>query len=346
MFWSIAELGLQVRSQIRFGASIFNAASAETTYVENASLGLKTLRPNATIQGSQSTIKTNSLGLRSPEITEQRSGNEFRIAILGASTVMGTYTRNNDDTLSARLGSWLQERMPGTTVRVINAGIAGASISDQQTMLEKVVVPLTPDLVIWYPGFNDISAYCAQNRKEASTRPLIFRKITLPSWLLSIELLTKNTVWLRTAAAGRTDVLDVSTLDLSHFRQDTRALLQAAQKAHLPVLVLTVARAFRRDMPQDEQEALSETARYYNHCFDLNGLHDVYDRHNNALEQAADSLGVPSFRFDRHFPGGARNFGDASHFSIGGTRRAARLIAEALADQHLIPESVTPADAR
>jgi lysophospholipase L1-like esterase len=339
LIWGSAETALQIRSHVRFGTSVLNALADDTTYVFNAQLGLKTLRPDAIIAGSRSTIETNALGLRGAPVPNDREEGELRVAILGASTVMGTYTRNNGDTLAAQLEEALNALYPGKSVRVINAGIAGASIDDQRLMLERLVIPrVDPDILVWYPGFNDVSGYC--HRRSAPTtnnKPPIFSGLEIPTWLLTVELVTKNTVWARTVPAGRNDILNPRSLDLSQFGASVTALLDVVRRASLPTLVLTNARAFRHDMPESIQYALSETARYYNSCFDLAGLHEVYDLHNDMLVTLAARSGTATYRFDESMPGGEKNFGDATHFSVTGTRRAATLIVATLVSKGLLP---------
>jgi hypothetical protein len=81
---SLGEVAFQTRAQIRHGQSVFNAVFEETTYVYQTALGLNVLRPNSVIRGSESVIETNSLGLRSPELTTAKPPGEFRIAVLAA----------------------------------------------------------------------------------------------------------------------------------------------------------------------------------------------------------------------------------------------------------------------
>lgn len=325
------ELALQVRSQMRYGTSIFNLVNDEAIYVPNEELGIKLLRANAVIEGTQATIVTNSLGLRSPEIEVPKPAGVLRIAVVGASSVMGTYTRNNDDMLSERL----QQKLPGyyagaPPIQFINAGIAGYSLADQQVMVEKVLLPLGVDAVVLYPGFNDLSSYCQSPGSEASQDYRLF-DLPLPKWLLSIELITKNTVALREVKAGGSKYLNASELDMSEYQQALDEFFAALAATGLPVLVVTNPRAYSRDMPESEQRSLSETARFYNPCFDVNGLHDLFDAHNDLLAEAARSQGFDVFLLDREMPKGSENFGDATHFSVIGTDRAADLIAPPLA---------------
>lgn len=321
----VAELLLQVRSHIRYGSSIFNVLSEQTTYEFNESLGLKLLRPSATIEGSQAIIKTNSLGLRSPELLAQKNPGELRIAIIGASSVMGTYTRNNEDIISYRLEGYLRTSLPEREINVINAGIAGYGLSDQRQMFERIIQPMGPDLVIWYSGFNDISGYC----HKPVTKKIItgLPKLQLPSWLLSVELVTKNSVWLRTAKAGKHGVLDPESLNTQRYTERVDQFINSVKNGNTPLLTVTNARAFREEMPLDKQMGLSETARYYNHCFDLRGLHAVYDRHNNLLANAAINADYPVLRLDQEIPGGRKYFGDATHFSVLGSDYIAKLLA-------------------
>jgi lysophospholipase L1-like esterase len=320
----IVELLLQVRSHIRYGTSVFNLLAKQTTYEFNESLGLQLLRPNSIIEGSQAIIETNSLGLRSPELQDKSQG-EVRIAVIGASSVMGTYTRNNEDIISYRLEAYLESAHPGVDINVINAGIAGYGLGDQRQMFEKVIQPMKPDLVIWYSGFNDISGYCHKpSLKVTSGLP----QIKLPSWLLTIELVTKNTVWLRTVKAGKQGMLDPALLNVGAYLGRVNQFLDTVRGAEIPLVMVTNARAFREDMPVHEQITLSETARYYNHCFDLDGLHSVYNLHNGLLASSAIEHGNSVLRLDQVMPGGNKYFGDATHFSVVGSDYVARLFSE------------------
>ncbi|MEZ5529345.1 MAG: hypothetical protein R3E57_05370 [Porticoccaceae bacterium] len=338
----VAEFALQLRSQIRYGASVFNVLSAETTYQFHEDLQLKLLRPSAVIQGSQAVIETNSMGLRSPELPVEKGKSDLRVVLLGASSVMGTYTRANEEIVSYRLEAYLDEAFPDRRIDVINAGIAGYGLQDQRRMFEELIVPMKPDLLIWYSGFNDISGYCRkQSKSDATIRRL--PQLQLPSWLLSIELVTKNSLWLRTTAASKQDVIDPESINLERYRNDVDALLSSVALRKIPMLVATNARSFRSDMPMQMQLALSETARYYNSCFDLAGLHKVYDRHNDILAERAQAYNFPVLKMDQLVPGGREYFGDATHFSVKGSDYVARLIFRELQRLHALEGPVRTA---
>jgi hypothetical protein len=323
----ICELALQLRSHLRYGTSVFNVFGSEnnSTYIVDDKTGLKLLQKNAVIEGSQARIETNSLGLRSPEISIEKPEGVIRIAVVGASSVMGTYTRDNNDVLAYQLQDKLSSHYGSGLIEVINAGIAGYSLADQQKMVKNVLFPLALDGVIIYSGFNDLSSYCGTS-SEVAGEDYGLHSVDAPSWLLTVELITKNTIWLRTLDSGSDKLTAPSTLDTGQFVADLNRLFSLIESSGLAGLVLTNPRSYSREMPEAEQRALSETARYYSPCFDTAGLHNLYDKHNDLIEQVALQHQLSVFRLDQKMPHGKKYFGDATHFTVFGTDYAVDLI--------------------
>ncbi len=333
------ELAFQIRAHLKSGQSAFNALSGETLYADNDELGLTLLRPSSRFVGSDATIVTNRLGLRSPEIRPAKRKGTIRIAIVGASSVMGTYTRENEQLLSYQLRNILSRRPAMPSVEIINAGIAGYTLKDQRALIERLVRPLQPDLIVLYTGFNDISSYCNADRDPdgvGEDEVYDLPQVSLPDWFLSRELLVKNTLFIREPAVERPDQKELSDLDLEAYRTDLHDLVASARKASSKVVLLTNPRAFTRDLPLDEQMRLSVTARFYKPCFSLAALHDVYDAHNNAIREAARRAGTHLLELDRIIPGGRRYFGDATHFSVKGEAFAAARLADFLIRERLV----------
>jgi lysophospholipase L1-like esterase len=328
------ELVLQVRSHVQRGQSVFNLVTAETRYVHHPITGLKLLRPDRVFRGSEQVIRTNSLGLRSANVSPGRAPDSLRLAILGASTVMGAYAKDNDKTLAGFLEKKLSAEWPGRQVEVINAGIAGYTLYDQQKMLETVVAPLAPDRVLVYPGFNDFADYCGapMPAKAAFSRKGL-PTFAPPAWVLSIDLVLKNTVFLRHKPQAPVSYKDARTIDLGPYRQRLRKLMDSAERLGVPLLMLTNARAYQRDQAPGEQSRLAETARYFNPCFDVEGLHTLYERHNDAIRAEAKRAGVPAISLGEQMRGGRPYFADSTHFSERGEELAANIILAAIRDE-------------
>ena len=336
MFVSL-ELLVQIRSHVRYGQSILNAVNAESQYIFNTAVGLKTLRPNSVFPGSNVSIRTNSLGLRSKEIPKSRSKNSLRVAVVGASTVMGAYSASNESTFPALLEAQLQRTFSGRTVDVINAGIPGYGLDEQRLMLDRVIAPLKPDVIFVYPGINDFSGYCRDSGSTAETfTPRGLTRLSLPNWLLSIDLVLKNTVALREKPMTAATYKDPRALDLAPYRNKLSALVATAKRHGIPVTLATNARAYRRNQPRTVQHRLSESARYFNSCFSVDGLHTLYDRHNTAISEVGAQRGVLVAPLDQLIPGGQKYFADATHFTAEGDRLAANLLFRFLRENSLI----------
>ena len=112
------------------------------------------LKPGTSMQFAESRIEVNSLGFRGREI-EREKGERFRIVALGESTTMGVTLGAGDRPWPEVLEGLIRERMPGgRPVEVINAGVAGYTLEDGLVRLEEDVLPLEPDLLISYHGYN------------------------------------------------------------------------------------------------------------------------------------------------------------------------------------------------
>lgn len=324
----VLELVLQVRSHIRFGQSVFNLAVEKPLYYYSERHGLKLLTPNTVHAGSLARIKTNSIGLRSAEIPKVKSSGEYRVAIVGASSVMGAYSKTNDHTMAAFLEARLREGMPGRSIRVINAGIAGADL-DAQTAMLRYIAPLAPDLVVLYTGFNDLAGYCRNpGNAAAENSEWKLPMLKMPSFLLSTDLVLKNTVALRAKHAAAESAVDPKALNVAPFRTDLEELLDASRSLGFKTVIGSVARSYRQDQPVNEQNKLAATALYYHPCFTLQALHQVHDLHNDILRDVARSKGIPVIDLARAIPGGRRYFADSSHFTEAGRRLVANALYE------------------
>lgn len=110
----------------------------------------------------ESTWLVNSRGFRGPEISAEKGG-RYRIVALGESTTFGA-------TLLAQDRPWpevLQERIASEldcakSVEVINAGIPGWSLANNLARLDADILPLEPDLILSYHGYNGFGYRVAQ----------------------------------------------------------------------------------------------------------------------------------------------------------------------------------------
>ncbi len=112
------------------------------------------LRPGARFMRHQSDVRINALGFRGPEIERAKRG-RFRIVALGESTTFGLTLLPDDrpwpEVLQERIG---QEYSCEAPIEVVNAGVPGWTIANQIKRLEHDVLPLDPDVLLSYHGYN------------------------------------------------------------------------------------------------------------------------------------------------------------------------------------------------
>jgi lysophospholipase L1-like esterase len=112
------------------------------------------LRPSShgTLLGSS--ISINSQGFRGREIAPVK-GNTYRIVALGESTTFGMTISPDDKPWPELLEQMIHERLKlSRPVEVINAGVPGYSLDNNLARLSKEILPLKPDMIISYHGYN------------------------------------------------------------------------------------------------------------------------------------------------------------------------------------------------
>ncbi|MEZ4768166.1 MAG: SGNH/GDSL hydrolase family protein [Caldilineales bacterium] len=103
---------------------------------------------------SEVPIRTNSLGLRSPEVERTKPAGTTRILVLGDSVAFGWGVRS-EDTFASQLASLLATVYPDRRFEVINAGVSGYGTWQELQWLKQTGVDLQPDVVIVQAHLND-----------------------------------------------------------------------------------------------------------------------------------------------------------------------------------------------
>ncbi len=111
------------------------------------------VRGNRSSKFFGSTIATNSLGLRGPEVARDK-GSAFRILCVGESTTMGQTLFATDVPWPERLQQLVAARGGKREVQVLNAGFAGYDLRHSLIRLRRFLLDLQPDLVVVYHGYN------------------------------------------------------------------------------------------------------------------------------------------------------------------------------------------------
>lgn len=116
-------------------------------------------KPNTSRPFFQGRVSVNSLGLCDREISRDK-GDKYRIVVMGSSHTQCPPIAAEDTPWPAKLEQIIQERMPtGHKVEVLNAGASGYTIEHNFHRLQSVVLPLNPDMIITYFGYNEFERF-------------------------------------------------------------------------------------------------------------------------------------------------------------------------------------------
>jgi lysophospholipase L1-like esterase len=99
---------------------------------------------------------SNAWGFRGAEFPVEKPADVIRIVCMGASTTEGTFS--DRETYPYFLQQELDQRYPAQKIEVINAGHHGQGVADMQALLQQRVLPLQPDIILYYQAHNDIWA--------------------------------------------------------------------------------------------------------------------------------------------------------------------------------------------
>src|SRR3989442_1201395 len=101
----------------------------------------------------------NRFGWRGPDLELNKDGRTVRIAFVGASTTVApSYLPfSYPEFIGHWLNLWIRGRHPQTRVEVINAARTGIDSSSIAAIVQQEVVPLEPDLVVYYEGANSLA---------------------------------------------------------------------------------------------------------------------------------------------------------------------------------------------
>jgi lysophospholipase L1-like esterase len=110
------------------------------------------LKPNYTRGNFE---KINSLGFRGEEISLEKPSGVYRIVAIGGSTTFGVYLPYNE-TYPYFLQGKLREDLNTPAIEVVNAGLTGSTTAESLHRLFTQVLPIQPDMVIIYHGYNDL----------------------------------------------------------------------------------------------------------------------------------------------------------------------------------------------
>ncbi len=316
------EVAVRVRAWLRYGSAVTSVNDSMS--IKDEATGLMVPRPGAEQQGSKIHIKINSLGFRGADFSREKPPHTIRIACVGASTTFCSEVSDDSATWAAQLQSLLQAKYPDVHIEVINAGIPGYVIAESLQNLEHRVLPLQPDLVIYYEANNDMawdSRSLAQDRgliAEGAQYRSPFSKFMSEHSLL-YDLVNKNL----TVLLNRGDVQAKKLSELppnlpDRFAGKLSEMHDLLSERQIPMVLSTFLAKYRRDQPRATQISNADVAFYYMPWMSIETLLDGLDLYNEAIIRLAHSKQIPVVEDRTSIPADDEHFADFVHLRDAG----------------------------
>ena len=311
------------------------------------------------------TYSTNNLGHRGEDLVIPKPSGEFRIFLVGGSTVECFYLddlESLESVLEAELRRLLSD---GERIKVYNTGRSGARSDDHTALLVHQIAHLEPDLIVVFTGVNDLTASIynldylhrtvevPESETEIMAFPLLVRMVAtefqIPRRLYRLFMRAgsrqeqqileqiptvsdyRDKVALRRSAPVSNIFPRVDTLS---YRNNLTTMVGIC-RAHGARLVFMTQQS-TWNSPDSGVEAW-HWLRYRN---GVNYRPDYMDRAlemlNEEMRKISRNQSIPLYDLASRMPKTLEYFYDDIHFNVKGARTAATELAALIAEEALI----------
>jgi len=230
--------------------------------------------PGTTAKFFDGTVSINSHGFADKEFPAAK-GERYRIVVMGSSHTEGPVLRPGDDPwpliLEGRIGERSASQRP---IEVINAGASAYDMEDNLYRLQTRVLPLEPDMIVTYFGYNGFKDY-AEAFDIALVPP---DEKPRPSLLLSkIEYNFRD--WWHQARSRRRGPLDLASirprlLECEHTRH-YRRYIELTREHRVRLVICNFNMAVADDSPDEVIQFYEMGFPNVRMCIDANRINSA-----------------------------------------------------------------------
>src|SRR5580765_3181920 len=174
-------------------------------------------------------VRTNSFGLRSPEVAVPKPDDTFRILLLGDSFTFGMRVADDEQIFARRLELHLRERYPSRRIEVVNGGVLSYCPLLEYLEYRHYLHALEPNLVILNFNMSDVQDHLAYSRdlvRGADGTPLFVTEPSLRTATVSAMPRLLLFEWIARRVRGASGRIQ-STLEGNPFVRDQDRYLWA-----------------------------------------------------------------------------------------------------------------------
>jgi lysophospholipase L1-like esterase len=324
----------------------FDASTSAPRYVYKPNLSLAAKAGKLVPAGSGDTVyfSTNSRGLRGEDFPLVKPPGTIRVVCLGASTTEGLVYDN--ETYPYYLQQELRQRYPDKNIEVINAGHHAYRARDNLALLEQEILPLRPDIIIWYEAANDLNFTEFSPSLQAepcwhdgtcwlSGKPWGYKELYLNSALFRVPA---DRFWNNAVPPPMPHSFDESGVrsGAPQYADTLRRMAGAARAANTTLVFASFVTVAHEGLQVDYGENPSLFDQVYRTYYPLTPgeVGRAYAHYNNQSRQVAAEYNLSYYDLAGEFPKDPQYFPlDYIHFSPEGNRLFARLLVQHLANE-------------
>jgi lysophospholipase L1-like esterase len=283
------------------------------------------MKPNVRGQLFNSVIPINSRGFRGKEIRAEK-GNAYRIIAIGESTTFDLTLNADDRPWTEILEEMIRERLhPPRPVEIINTGVPGYTLKHNLARFPTEFLPLKPDMIISYHGYNGFDMINSALPKSIVANPPMYRP--RPLKLLADAEFRVKVIWFKhrlvaQAARGSTSVSDPMETEYGRAYRD---LIQIARTNNIRLVLANFSMAVNEKSDRDVIEFYRPIFPTVYWLIKANVTHSAIVRQlaeQNPEVCFVDTLARLDGEHDKYF--------DLMHFTSKGSRDMAEIMFEGI----------------
>jgi hypothetical protein len=281
------------------------------------------MRPNVHFGAAGVEIQTNRWGFRGRDVSREKPEGVVRIACLGGSTTFSLNASDNDHTWPAQLERVLNERYAPTRFEVLNFGTPGYCSIESFLIFALRGLDFTPDVVLVQDALNDV---------RAVSRPdvvLDFTHYRSPYTRIASSWLGKSAVGRLVIAAAvksgqpsYSGSYRLSKRGIGVFQDHVESTLLLARSRGIEPVIVTMPDG----LPEDQEQCRERNAEIVLARVLIQSLRQLSRRQDFPLVDLAVT-----------FPKDPELFADDTHKTDRGLELAARMIADGLQENGVLP---------
>lgn len=326
-----AEVGLRINEALWRNEPLLDLDRWEIT---DPDMGWKP-RPDYSGEG----IEINSKGFRGPEFSIEKSEGVFRIVTMGDSCTFGVV--GTGAAYPAKLQNLLNTSGAydcPLTYEVINAGVEGYSTWNVLQRLRKEVLPLKPDLVMVYVGWNDLYAFDPENPSNPARKESFFNQLLSHSYVLRV--MARLVYWEVKPILERTtqerEIIYQEFIPVE-FIENYHQIIRTCQDNDVEVVILTMPSL----LGAEDWEDKTDTLHFPHFTSDPKLLTLLWRKYNRIIRQIAAEENVPLIDLAKEMEalsGESEYFFDTLHYYEDGHEKVAEIISGQLRKADLLCE--------